>query len=309
MPWVPRIAISSSNDIATILKTRAFNRWSLFVLISLPVSIAVISVMNLTDMNTANGVSAMIQFTVRCSVPFLYIAFIASATHALYPSHLSQWLLRNRAIFGLCFAASMAWQLLFILWLVGIHTEYYIGSVYVLRDAIEGMLGYVLLTFMTLTSFKTTRRKISPKHWKWLHKTGIYYLWAYAWSVYWYELYYYKDPELIDYLYYWLGLAALCLRITAWYSKQRASIPSPVIAGPTAFIAGTIIIAGLAAASTGSSWSSPAHTLLLGNTPLQLFELYLPYYPFVPFLPVFAIASGTWLLTRQELTPDTEFQD
>jgi hypothetical protein len=203
----------------------------------------------------------------------------------------------------------MAWQLLFILWLVGIHTEYYIGSVYVLRDAIEGVLGYVLLTFMTLTSFKTTRRKISPKHWKFLHKTGIYYLWAYAWSVYWYELYYYKDPELIDYIYYWLGLAALCLRITAWYLKQTYSKASPALAWPTAFLAGIVIISGLAAASTGSSWSDPAHALLLGNSPLQLFEAYLPYYPFVPFLPVFAIALGAWLLTRQALTPATRFRD
>lgn len=265
--------------------------------------------MNLTDMKSADGVSSMIQFSVRCSIPWLYIAFVASTVHALYPSQLSQWLLRNRTYFGLCFAASMAWQLLFILWLVGIHTEYYMGSLYVLRDAIEGMLGYVLLTFMTLTSFKTTRRKLSPKHWKILHKTGIYYLWAYAWSVYWYELYYYPNPELIAYLYYWLGLAALCLRITAWYTKQQASITSPLIAGPTAFIAGTIIIAGLAAASTGSSWSDPAHAFLLGNTPLQLLELYLPYYPFVPFLPVFAIALGAWLLTWQAPTPDTEFRD
>ena len=298
MAGMPLIINSSPTDMKRLLKNRVFNRESLFFLISVPLSLVVISVMNLTNMNTADGVSDLIQFTVRCSVPWLYIAFMASAIHALYPSHLSQWLMRNRVIFGLCFATSMAWQLLFIIWLVGVHTDYYIGSVYVLRDAIEGILGYVLLILMALTSFKATRQRLSHKHWKVLHKTGIYYLWAYAWSVYWYELYYYQDADLIDYLYYWLGLAALCLRIIAWHRKQTGSKTSSTVAWRTAFIAGTAVITGLAAANTGSSWSGPAHALLLDNTPLQWFELYLPYYPFVPFLPIFAIALGIWLLTR-----------
>ncbi len=30
----------------------------------------------------------------------------------------------------------MGWQLLFIVWLVGVHRDYYITEVYVLRDAL-----------------------------------------------------------------------------------------------------------------------------------------------------------------------------
>ena len=48
----------------------------------------------------------------------------------------------------------MAWQLLFILWLVGIHTEYYVNDVYVLSDVVEGVVGYTFLIAMVLTSFK-----------------------------------------------------------------------------------------------------------------------------------------------------------
>lgn len=63
----------------------------------------------------------MIQLSVRLSVPWLFIAFVASSLHVVFPSTFSRWLLRNRKIIGLCFAAAMAWQLLFILWLVGIQ--------------------------------------------------------------------------------------------------------------------------------------------------------------------------------------------
>ncbi len=260
-------------------------------------------------MATAAGVSAMIQFSVRCAVPFLYLAFAASSVHALFPGPLSQWLLRNRVIFGLSFATAMAWQLIFILWLVNIHTAHYINEVYVLRDVIEGVLGYSFLIVMTLTSFKFGRRQLSRKSWKALHKTGIYFLWAYAWSVYWYELYYYSDVQIIDYLYYWLGLSALCLRIGAWFQKQRRESTNnpglikptsfnPGLIKPASFIGYAVIISGFVAASSGSSWSTPAHTFLLDNPLLSFPELYLPYYPFVPFLPVFTIIAGAWLLLR-----------
>jgi DMSO/TMAO reductase YedYZ heme-binding membrane subunit len=51
---------------------------------------------------------------------------------------------------------------------------------------------------MTATSFSLARKPLSNRQWKALHKFGIYYLWAYAFSVYWYELFYYEAPEPID---------------------------------------------------------------------------------------------------------------
>ena len=35
------------------------------------------------------------------------------------------------------FAVGMAWQALFIIWMVGVYTDYYVNEVYSLRDAIE----------------------------------------------------------------------------------------------------------------------------------------------------------------------------
>ncbi len=39
-------------------------------------------------------------------------------------------------------------------------------------------------------------------------------------STYWYELYYYEDIQIIDYVFYWAGFLAWSTRIVAW-SRAR----------------------------------------------------------------------------------------
>jgi hypothetical protein len=185
--------------------------------------------MSSVDLSQAENISFMIQFSVRCSVPLLYLAFAASSVQVVFPSPFGRWLLRNRSMLGLCFAAAMGWQLLFILWLVVVHTQHYLAEVYLLSDAIEGVMGYAFLIAMVLTSFKFGRSLLTIAQWKLLHRTGIYYIWAYAWSVYWFELFYYDSPAAIDYVYYWAGFLAWGLRICAWSKKQirQTAVQSP----------------------------------------------------------------------------------
>ena len=143
-----------SASLDEILQGKLINGWKLFWLISAPVSLLIIQAAMRIDLSAAESVSSMIQLTVRCAVPWLYVAFAASSLQVMFPGSFSRWLLRNRSKFGLCFAAAMGWQLLFILWLVGIHTEYYVDEVYVLSDVVEGVVGYTFLIAMVLTSFK-----------------------------------------------------------------------------------------------------------------------------------------------------------
>lgn len=212
-----------------LLQSNIINGWNLFWVITTPISLVFVLTMGSVDLSSGEAVSSMIQLTVRFSVPWLYLAFAASSLHLVFPSTFSRWLLRNRKIIGLCFALAMAWQLLFILWMVGIYTQYYMEEVYVLSDAIEGTLGYVFLIAMVLTSFKFGRRLLNSKQWKFLHKCGIYYLWAYAWSVYWFNIFYYQYPNSVDYLYYWAGFLVWGLRLCAWSKKrwQQAGAQSP----------------------------------------------------------------------------------
>jgi hypothetical protein len=286
-----------STDLKTLLQHKAINEWRLLGLVAIPISIAVIITMLGLDLSRAESVSSMIQFTVRCSVPWLYLAFAASSIYALFPGQASRWLLRNRKIIGLCFAAGMAWQLLFIVWLVSVHSDYFINEVYVLRDAIEGVLGYAFLIAMTLTSFKAGRKLVTPKQWKFLHKSGIYFLWAYAWSVYWYELFYYAEPDMVDYVYYWLGIAAWSLRVAAWTKKQWQLADKKTAAA--LFWPGIgAIAAGVLGICFAAPWWQQAEALLTGYSITQFFELYFPYYPFVPFLPALVIGLGAYLMVK-----------
>lgn len=292
------------------LKHPLLNGWPLFWGVVGPVSAWITVAWMGTDTNTGEGVSSLVGLSVRLAIPWLYLAFAASALQILRPGGFSLWLLRNRKFFGLAFAAAMAWQAFFILWLVTVHRDYYVAEVYVLRDVIEGVIGYAFLLAMTVTSFMPVRKRMRPKHWKWLHKIGIYALWVYAFAVYWWAHAYYPQPTLLDHLYYWAGFLAWGLRVAAWRKKRlqkagRVDAPVP----PVLLAAGALLVLlGLVGAATGVAWQPGAEHLLYGHGVTRWPELYLPYWPFEPFLPLAFIGLGAWLSSlaapRQAPLPD-----
>jgi len=294
-----------TSNLNELLKHDAINKWKLFRLISIPISIIMIVAMLRVDSWNGPAVSSMIQLSVRWAIPWLYLAFSASSLNLLFPGPFSRWLSRNRAIMGLCFAAAMAWQLFFILWLVTVHRDYYIGEVYVLRDAIEGVVGYLFLAAMTLTSFSPGRKRLQPKSWRLLHRSGIYYMWAYAFATYWLALFAYSNPVALDYVYYWAGFLAWGLRAAAWRKLRwmQAEKSTPHIPQQPVFkiMGGTVVAFGILAASFGSIWRESAEEMLTGYSIFYLPEKFLPYWPFVYFLPLFTIAFGVYSTAR--LTP------
>jgi hypothetical protein len=219
----------------------------------------------------------------------------------LFPGAFGRWLLRNRKYLGLSFAAAMAWQGLFILWLVIGYTEYYVDKVYVLRDAIEGIIGYTFLLAMTVTSFPRGRKHLKPRQWRMLHLSGIYFLWAYAFSTYWWALFYYANPVLLDYVFYVGGLTAWTLRAAAWGKRRRiaAAKANAEETGQPAFrMAGVVLVGiGLTVSLFGSAWKKTAAETLYGYGFTRIPELYLPFWPFEPFLPLAVILGGIYLAT------------
>ena len=293
---------------AALLRHSWLNGWPFFWCITGLISVAMLQAMADSDLRQAEQISALIAHSVRWSVPWLYLAFSASALQQLVGNELTRWLLRNRKIVGLCFAAGMAWQLFFILWLTLVHSEYYMQEVYVLRDAIEGLAGYLLLIAMTVTSFKRTRAMLKPRQWKLLHKCGIYWLWAYAFSVYWHALFYYTGPQwnyqpsALEYLYYATGLLAILLRMAAWSARETehrqpqsgstGSLSMPVLA------AWALILIGLAATVLGTFWGLAAYDQFWDTQLFAPLEKWMPYWPFIPFLPLFIVLSGAALRIR-----------
>ena len=199
-----------------ILKSKYLNGWPLLYLIIGINTVAVFAYMPTQDLSQPVGVSEMIQMTVRFSVPLLFLAFAASSMKVLFPSNVTRWLLRNRRSIGLSYAAAMGWQLFFILWMWMGHWDYYTDEVYSFDDIIFQVPGYLVILAMTITSFMPVRRRMNPTAWRVLHKTGIYFLWFILVDTYYYELTYYGDIQVIDYIYMAAGLLAYLMRVAAW---------------------------------------------------------------------------------------------
>jgi len=289
-------------DLKEILKNKAINKWRLFWLISIPMSIVMVIAMMGADMSTGLGVSTMISFSVRWAVPFIYLVVAASSVQMLFPGAFTNWWLRNRKYIGMCFAVAMAWQGLFIFIMSNFFREYYYADVYLLRDELEGSIGYIFLPAMVVTSFGFARKYLNQKQWKLIHKSGIYFLWAYPFSVYWWNLFYYEDPRPIDYLFYWSGFIAFALRIAAWGKKRQQTVNRnvPEISTPIVFkvLGGTIIAFGFFVSASGLYWQEPVTAFLTAPKWSADLLLWLPYWPFEPYLSLFIIGLGAMLVTK-----------
>ena len=290
----------------SLLKNKALNKWNLFWLISGPISIFMIINLLAVDASTGAGISEMIQFSVRWAVPFVYLVIATSSVQILFPGPFSRWLMRNRKYLGLCFAVAMAWQALFIFIMSYFFHEYYYSDVYYFRDEIEGSIGYIFLPAMVLTSFNFGSKLLTPKQWKLLHTSGIYFLWAYPFSVYWWNLYYYENPVLIDYVFYWVGFVAFALRIVAW-GKQRYELSKKIDPNyktpiESKMLGGLFIIFGLLVSASGVYWQNLITSLFTASAWSAELELWLPFWPFEPFLSLLVIGIGTLLITRGQTT-------
>lgn len=258
------------------------------------------------DMSTGAGVSTMIGFSVRLAVPFIFLVVAISSLQTLFPGSFSMWLLRNRKYIGMCFAVVMAWQGLFIFIMSYFFREYYFADVYFFRDELEGSIGYIFLPAMVVTSFEFGRKHLSPKQWKLLHKSGIYFLWAYAFSTYWWSLCNglscYANPVPLDYAYYSVGFLAFALRIAAWGKQRQQAVKRNVSESstPLAFkvSGGAIIVFGLVWSAYGLYWQERVTGFLTAPKWSADLELWLPFWPYEPFLSLFIIGLGAMLVTK-----------
>ncbi len=286
-----------SIDLNVVLKNKAINGWRLFLLVSVPMSLFMVIAMMGADMSTGPGVSTMIQFSVRWAVPLIFLVVAASAVQILFPGPFPRWLAQNQKYIGLCFAVAMAWQGLFIFIMSYFFREYYYSDVYLLRDELEGTIGYIFLSAMVVTSFQFGRKHLNPMQWKLLHRSAVYFLWAYPFSVYWWNLFYYENPQAIDYVYYWSGFLVFALRIAAWGKiRQPAAESSTLLASRV--LGGAIIAFGLVVSTSGLYWQKPVTAFLTAPKWSADLLLWLPFWPFEPYLSLFIIGLGAMVLTK-----------
>ena len=276
-----------------ILKHKALNGWNLFALISIPLCALMIFNTANADLNSGSAVSELIGFSVRWAVPFVYLVIAVSALKTLMPNTWTFWLQKNRKYLGLCFAVAMAWQALFIFIMSTTYRDYYVSDVYVFRDELEGSVGYVFVVAMVATSFNKIRGIISPVQWQLIHKTGIYFLWAYPFSVYWWNLSYYGETRLLDYLLYVVGFLVVALRIVAW-GKIRGKSND----GKLQSIGWLLIALSIAIACSGGLWQGMVTGFLTEPDWSTSMALWLPFWPFEPFISLLVLALGVSILTN-----------
>ena len=213
--------MNTRND--SLLRHPLLNGWVLFVVIT-GVSLAIILVgLATTGTSTPEATVAMIRLSVQLASPWIYLAFVATALGQLFPSNFSRWLLRNRRYIGLSFAAGFGWQAVFILLLLGLHGDYYATVLHDTAEFISRMLSYVLLLALTVTSFFPVRRAMDPRHWRLLHRVGIWYFWAAIWVSY-AETVMTGDTRVIAIVFVISGLLVLTLRCAAYLKKRSALV-------------------------------------------------------------------------------------
>ena len=301
--------VNNMTSKTTVFRDRRLNGWPLFWLLTVPMLGFMMSAISQHDLSAPEDISSLIGYSVRWAVPFIFWVTAASAMPVLFPSEFSQWWRRNTRYTGLVFAVAMGFQGVFIFLISGVHADYYYGEIYYLRDELEGTSGYVFLTAMVLTSFKFGRRLLSATQWKTLHRAGVYFLWAYPFSVYWWNLFYYPyedayySNEYYDYLFYVLGFLAFTARIAAWAkNKRRIRVDFSASSVPRERqIAGQIVIAlGLAMAVSGHIWYPSVSSFFYAEiwpASIVSLQLWLPFWPLEPFMPLIIIGVGAWLLT------------
>ena len=262
--------------------------WRLFTVLSTVITTFMLLRLGSTDFSSPEDLSAMIQYSVRWAVPFIFLIIAISALYRLLPGRLTRWLLRNRRYLGLCFAVAMAWQGAFIFIVSCSHPAHYYGEIYLLRDELEGSSGYLLLAAMTATSFGIFRRHITNEQWRFLHLSGVIFLWAYPYSVYWWNVFYYQTQHWFDVLFYALGFTAFALRILAW-GRDRGLAPNIDL---RRLFGGSTMLLSLLLAGSGHLWQPALSSVLLMPLWSAELELWLPFWPFEPFVPLLVLALG-----------------
>ncbi len=297
-----------SLDLRKILKNKAVNGWRLFWLVSIPMSVAIVIKMMMVDLSTAPGVSQMISFSVRWAVPIIFLIVATSSLQILFTGPIPSWLLRNRKYVGMCFAVAMAWQGAFIFTMSNVFRDYYFENVYFFRDELEGTTGYIFLAAMVVTSFEFGRKRLTVKQWKLLHTSSVYFLFAYPFSVYWWNLFYYENPRPIDHVFYWIGFVAFTLRIAAWGKRRRQATSRMTSVDDTPIgmklLGAGFMALGLFVAATGLQWQEAVTAFLTAPGWSANLELWLPFWPFEPFLSLLIIGFGAMLFTQARATGD-----
>ena len=189
--------------------------WSLFWVLALATSVAILLGLPGADFHSARGMSPIVLRSVRCALPLFLVAFTASSLAILWPSAGTRWLLANRRYIGLAFACAMTWHFGFVAYLI-----WSFGNPLNAKATAFDLIGLTFLLLLTLTSFRSVASRVSRTTWRRLHKTGVYVIWLVATEIYFHA---FRFGDIVDRIYFGFLLAAGVVRVAAWAKKRLSS--------------------------------------------------------------------------------------
>ena len=151
----------------------------------------------------------------RISFAILLAVFIARPLQQLVKTPATAMLLRNRRLLGITFAGIHTGHLALILFQANLVPDVELNIIV----NYFGVLTYLILYLMLITSFDGPARALGARRWKILHKLGLYWLFtAFLQSQLPRSL---DGLEAANGLLIVLALIAIIIRMTAFFAKRR----------------------------------------------------------------------------------------
>jgi methionine sulfoxide reductase heme-binding subunit len=135
-------------------------------------ALSIVAVTLLAIAPRETGLQLAARYTARFAFFVFLPAYGASAVHALAPSSLSLWAVKNRRALGLAFAAAH-----------GVHLGALVaygtvsGQTPPVSSLVLGGGAYVFIFLMALTSNDRAVRWMGHTAWKRLHTAGVHWIW------------------------------------------------------------------------------------------------------------------------------------
>jgi len=170
------------------------------------------------DAMDESNLGLALRVTARLAFVIYILVFVTRPLRQVMPTPLTNALFRNRRYVGISFAAVMTMHLALISWLL----LYVVDEGRSLTSLTPGIVTYMLISLMLVTSFDAPARVLGPKNWRRLHKAGLYWIGTiFAITL---------VPDIIDYpsdpVYLAIGalmILAVIIRVAAFVKRKDQS--------------------------------------------------------------------------------------
>ena len=147
--------------------------WAVFagsIAITLAVAAAYLAAAGGEDDN----IRRVLRLTADAAFVVLVLVFVARPLRQLAATPATTALLRYRRLLGIAFAGIHSAHLMFIVYRHGRVGDFEFR----VAENLPGGLVYLVILMMFATSFDRTARAIGPRNWRFLHKAGLYVVFA-----------------------------------------------------------------------------------------------------------------------------------